>query len=92
VLALRGRGLSFSAIASRLGMRRSKDAFEAFHRALDATTGGERQDVIRQERGRLASLEVRIRSRDAAHPEKLDHRIRALEEMRQRLGRAERNG
>lgn len=73
-------------------MRRSKDAFEAFHRALDATPGGERQEVIRQELGRLASLEARIRSRDAAAPEKLDHRIRALEEMRQRLERAGRNG
>lgn len=84
--------MSFSAIASRLGMRRSKDAFEAFHRALAATTGGERQDVLRQEHGRLASLEARIRTRDAAHPEKLDHRMQALEEMRRRLVRAEQNG
>lgn len=91
MLALRGRGLSFSAIAGRLGLRRSKDAFEAFHRALDATTGGERGEVIRQELGRLESLEARIRSRDAAKPEKLDHRMRALEEMRLRLERAERN-
>jgi hypothetical protein len=73
-------------------MRRSKDAFEAFHRALDATGGAERREVIRQERERLASLEDRIRSRDAAHPERLRHRLSALEQMRRRLGGAEGNG
>jgi hypothetical protein len=85
VLGLRGRGLSFAAIAGRLGLNRSKDAFEAFHRALGAGDEAERREVIRQELDRLTSLEARIRSRDAAEPEKLEHRLRALEQMRLRL-------
>lgn len=72
-------------------MRRSKDAFEAFHRALEASDAAEKREVIRQERERLASLEARIRSRDAGDTERLDHRLSALEEMRHRLGIAERN-
>ena len=85
---MRSEGLSFAAIASRLGLRRSKDAFEAFHRSLQARSAEERQQVIREELGRLDTLEARIRSRDAAAPQKMQQRLEALEGMRERIGRA----
>jgi hypothetical protein len=43
--------------------------------------------LVRQELERLASLEGRIRSRDSAAPEKMAHRLEALEQMRHRLNR-----
>ncbi|MGH9303807.1 MAG: hypothetical protein ACRDZ5_05255 [Acidimicrobiales bacterium] len=85
MLVLRGEDLSFAAIATRLHLRRSKDALEAFHRALNSRSEIERPELIRQEMGRLASLEARIRTRDESDPEKMNHRLRALEQMRQRL-------
>jgi hypothetical protein len=87
VLALRGENLSFAAIATRLGLRRSKDAYEGFHRAVQSSAETERPELIRQELDRLATLEVRIRSRDAAEPEKMRTRLAALEKMRERLTR-----
>jgi hypothetical protein len=44
--------------------------------------------LIDQELARLATLEERIRSRDAAEPDKMQHRLEALEEMRERVSRA----
>ena len=88
MLALRGQGLSFAAVASRLGLRRSRDAFEAFHRALDSSTDTERPELIRAELERLDQLEARIRSRDAAEPERMEHRLEALEGMRERIARS----
>lgn len=88
MLALRGQGLSFSAIAGRLNLRRSKDAYQAYHRALHGRPEVERPELIRQELERLSTLEARIRSRDAADPAKMAHRLEALEEMRKRLGAA----
>jgi hypothetical protein len=85
VLALRGENLSFAAIAYRLGLKRSRDAFEAFHRALQSSPAAERSELIRQELGRLVTLEARIRSRDAAEPDKMQKRLAGLEKMRERL-------
>ncbi len=69
-------------------MRRSRDAFEAFHRALQSSSEAERPELIRQELARLKVLEERIRSRDAAAPEKMQHRLEALEGMRERTERS----
>jgi hypothetical protein len=85
---MRGQGLSFSAIAMRLGLRRSKDAFEAFHRALQSSAETDKPELIREELARLTTLEERIRTRDAAVPEKMAHRLEALETMRVRLSRS----
>jgi hypothetical protein len=85
---LRGEGLSFAAIASRLGLRRSKDAFEAFHRALSSSGDAEKPELVRQELARLETLEERIRSRDAAEHDKMQHRLEALEGMRERVARS----
>lgn len=87
VLALRGEGLSFAAIASRLGLQRSKDAFDSFHRALQSSDELTKPGLIREELGRLETLEARIRSRDSAEPEKMQHRLEALEKMRIRTTR-----
>lgn len=87
MLALRGQGISFAGIASRLGLARSSDALAAFRRALGASTEAERPELIRQELQRLDALEERIRSRDAADPAKMQHRLRALEEMRDEVAR-----
>ena len=87
MLALRGENLSFAAIATRLGLRRSRDALEAFHRAVQKSAETERPELIRQELDRLEVLEARIRSRDAAEPEKMQTRLAALEKMRERLSR-----
>ena len=84
-LALRGQGLSFAAIASRLGFHRSRDAFDAFQRALHSSEDSAKPGLIREEQARLDTLEMRIRSRDAAKPEKMNHRLDALEQMRERL-------
>jgi hypothetical protein len=84
---LRGANLSFAAIATRLGLRRSRDALEAFHRAVQKSAETERPELIRQELDRLEVLEARIRSRDAAEPEKMQTRLAALEKMRERLSR-----
>jgi hypothetical protein len=88
VLALRAENFTFAAIASRLGLRRSRDAFEAFHRALKSSAETEQAELARQELARLETLEARIRSRDAEEPVKLQHRLEALEEMRERVARS----
>lgn len=87
MLALRSEGLSFAAIASRLGLRRSNDALDAFHRALQSSDESVKPELIREELGRLETLEARIRTRDGAEPEKMQHRLEALEKMRLRTTR-----
>jgi hypothetical protein len=82
---LRGEGLSFAAIASRLGLRRSRDAFDHFHRAVQSSDESVKPGLIGEELARLDSLEARIRSRDAVVPERMNHRLEALERMRARL-------
>jgi len=44
--------------------------------------------LVSEERARLDTLEARIRSRDAAVPEKMNNRLQALERMRERLSPA----
>lgn len=85
MLSLRGQGLSFSAIAGRLGLKRSKDAYASFHRALGARPEEERVLLVQQEQVRLEALETRIRERDAADPDRMAHRLKALEVMRAAL-------
>lgn len=85
VLALREEGRSFSAIARHLGIRRARDVYVTFHRTLASRPEAERGELVRRELERLAVLEVRIRSRDAAEPEKMARRLEALEHMRQYL-------
>jgi hypothetical protein len=87
VLALRKDGSSFSAIARQLGMKRSSDAYQAFHRALSARPELERPLLAREELERLVTLEARIRSRDALVPDKLHQRLEGLEQMREDLRR-----
>ena len=85
-LSLRAEGYSFAAIASKLRLKRSKDAYASFHRGLDARPPEERSALARDELVRLDALEVRIRDRDAANPERMEHRLAALETMRRALG------
>ena len=82
---MRAENLSFAAIASKLGLKRSRDAFEAFHRALNSSPATEKPILISDELKRLSSLEARIRSRDEQQPAKMNHRLEALEQMRVRL-------
>ncbi|MDA8032942.1 MAG: hypothetical protein M0T71_02050 [Actinomycetota bacterium] len=86
MLSLRGQGLSFAAIAGRLGLRRSKDAYASFHRALASRSGAERAQLVEQELGRLQQLEARIRERDVANPDRMTRRLAALATMRSALG------
>jgi hypothetical protein len=81
----REQGHSFSAIARGLELNRTKDAVAAFHRALRAKPDEEREGAVSRERDRLDGLETRIRTRDAADPEKRDRRLAALEVLRNQL-------
>jgi Tfp pilus assembly protein PilN len=85
VLALRAEGLSFAAIANRLGFRRSRDALDAFHRALRSSAEADRPRLIHEELARLEALEARIRSGETDDPEKMQNRLHALGRMRERL-------
>ena len=85
----REQGNSFSAIARGLELSRTKDAVASFHRALRSTSDDERGPAVQRERDRLDSLEARIRSRDAADPEKRDRRLAALEILRTQLSGTE---
>lgn len=85
---MRGEGLSFAAIASRLGLRRSRDAYDSFHRAVQSSDESVKPRLIREELVRLDTLEARIRSRDTVEPEKMKNRLEALEKMRERLSPA----
>lgn len=85
MLALRGEGFSFAAIAGRLGLKRSKDAYASFHRALGSRPDEERAVLVGQEFVRLEALEARIRDRDQADPVRMTHRLEALETMRNAL-------
>lgn len=81
-LDLREKGASYSAIARQLELPRATDAHGAFLRALRLLEGDERQQVTSNEERRLDELEVRIRTRDAAEPEKLGRRVAAVEHLR----------
>jgi len=48
--------------------------------------GDERNGLVERESARLVQLEDRIRTRDAADPEKLERRLQALAKLREQLG------
>jgi len=84
-LALREQGRSYAAIARTLGFKRATDARAAFLRALRAAPEEERPRIARREYQRLDQLEIRIRARDAAAPDKLERRLAALAALRRGL-------
>lgn len=51
--------------------------------------GDERTRLVQRESGRLDTLETRIRTRDAAEPEKMERRLLALAKLREKLGAIE---
>lgn len=85
VLRVRETGASYSAIARNVEMRRASDAHSAFVRAVNKREGEERQQLIDRESARLDLLEVRIRERDAGHPEKVERRLAAVATLREAL-------
>jgi hypothetical protein len=68
-----------------LGLKRATDARAAFLRALRAAPEEERTLIAGRELQRLDQLEVRIRARDAAAPDKLERRLEALAALRRGL-------
>lgn len=85
VLALRESGNSYSAIARRLELPRAVDAHRSFLRALGTYAGNDRQQLVDGEEKRLDRLEERIRTRDAADPEKLKRRLTGVGKLREAL-------
>jgi hypothetical protein len=85
VLALREGELSYSAIAGKLSLRRAVDAHKAFIRAVGSRTGEEQRHLVANEQARLDRTETRIRTRDAADPEKIERRVQALDKLRAAL-------
>lgn len=85
VLALRQGGSSFSAIARRLELHRAVDAHRSFLRAVAAYHGSDRKQIVEGEEERLDQLEQRIRTRDAADPEKIERRLMGVGKLREAL-------
>lgn len=81
-LSLRDTGLTYSAVARSLEIRRAVDAHSAFLRALKQRDGDERAKLAEREAARLDQLETRIRTRDAADPTKMERRLVALAKLR----------
>ncbi|HEX5268451.1 MAG TPA: hypothetical protein VFW24_16910 [Acidimicrobiales bacterium] len=79
-------GLSYAAVARNLGLKRATDARAAFVRALRSCEEAERQEIVVREHKRLDQLAERIRTRDAAQPEKIERRLTALAKLREGLG------
>ena len=72
-------------MARSLGLRRAADARAAFLRAVRSLSDEERPRLLEREVARLDQLEVRIRDRDRADPEKLERRLAALEVLRRSI-------
>ncbi len=85
VLRLRETGASYSAIARGLELRRAVDAHRAFIRAVGRREGEERRNLVIRESARLDALELRIRDRDAAFPDKVAHRLLGVNHLREAL-------
>jgi hypothetical protein len=83
---MRESGETYAAVARNLGLKRAVDAQAAFLRAVRGRQGEERNALIERENARLVQLEARIRSRDAADPEKMERRLHALAKLREQLG------
>lgn len=84
-LALRQSGDSFSVIARRLDLHRAIDAHRSFVRALHACNDSDRRRLVESEEERLDQLEMRIRTRDAADPEKVKRRLTGVDKLREAL-------
>jgi hypothetical protein len=82
---LREAGQTFASVARSLGFKRASMAQAAFLRALRQREGAERAQLTKRESARLDQLETRIRTRDAADPEKMERRLGALGKMREML-------
>jgi hypothetical protein len=82
---LRDTGKTYAAVASSLGLKRSVDAQAAFLRALRQHEGEDQSHLAQRESDRLDKLETRIRTRDAAEPEKMERRLEALAKLREKL-------
>ena len=80
---MREGGSSYSAIARRLELGRAVDAHRSFVRALGVHNGDHRRRLIESEEGRLDRLEQRIRTRDAADPDKVKRRLAGVDKLRQ---------
>jgi hypothetical protein len=85
VLRLREGDASYSAIARQLSLRRAVDAHKAFIQAVGARTGDEQRNLVAREQSRLDQLATRVRTRDAAEPEKMARRLEAVEKLRAAL-------
>ncbi|MGC8628317.1 MAG: hypothetical protein ACP5VR_12360 [Acidimicrobiales bacterium] len=85
VVTLREQGQSYSAVARALGMKRAVNAQDAFLRAMRNLPESERKALGQRESQRLDKLEVRIRSRDANEPAKMERHLTALEALRQTM-------
>ncbi|MGH9028523.1 MAG: hypothetical protein ACRDV4_02770 [Acidimicrobiales bacterium] len=80
---MREDGSSYSAIARRLELGRAIDAHRSFVRALGAYNGNDRRRLVESEEGRLDRLAQRIRTRDAADPEKVKRRLMGVDKLRE---------
>jgi hypothetical protein len=85
VVALRERGQSYSAVASALGIKRAVNAQEAFIRVMRSLPEKERLALKARESARLDQLEVRIRTRDADQPVKMERHLAGLEALRETM-------
>jgi hypothetical protein len=66
-------------------MPRATDAHRAFVRAMRSRDGEEHKRLVANEHSRLDVLELRIRDRDAAQPEKVERRLLAVATLRAAL-------
>ena len=77
--------MSYAAIARKLEMTRAVDAQKAFIRAVLSRPGDEQPGLVANERARLDKLELVIRQGDAADPDRLQRRLRAVAKLRAAL-------
>ncbi|MHB1583759.1 MAG: hypothetical protein ACYCU7_06165 [Acidimicrobiales bacterium] len=66
-------------------LHRAVDAHRSFLRAVAAYHGSDRQQLVDGEEERLDRLEQRIRTRDAADPEKVERRLMGVGNLREAL-------
>jgi hypothetical protein len=85
VLDLRLAGSSYVSIARAVGLARAIDAFELFLRAVDDAPITTQRRIRRNELDRLAQLERKIRAKDGLTEAQLEHRLRCLGALRQRV-------
>jgi hypothetical protein len=84
-LSRRESGQTYNAIARGLELPRAMVAHEAFLRALGHRSGEDYQTLVANESRRLDELEERIRTRDAANPEKVARRLEGVDVLRKSL-------